>query len=309
MKLAANYSDATAALVQSGQVAPDYIKCPAWPDLILRAQVVLPVYVHFPFLVGWGRGDALDAEAGGPPDWDKIERLLAQTGTPYVNLHLTPRIVDWPAVPVDTADSAHVEIIAQALIRDVQAVCRRLGPERVVVENDHHNARQHLRPGFLPSIIARVVGETGCGLLLDLGHARISAFELGLADRDYAAALPVGRVREIHVAGVQRLEGEWLERLEAVDPDFAQRYAHHLLDHLPMTGDDWALLDWAANQIRSGAWAEPWIVTLEFGGVGPLWELAGTPDELSQEITRLRQALSARATLHCTPEARPKAHR
>ena len=29
MKLAANYSVATAGLVQSGQVALDYIKCPA----------------------------------------------------------------------------------------------------------------------------------------------------------------------------------------------------------------------------------------------------------------------------------------
>ena len=309
MKLAANYSVAAAALVQSGQVALDYFKCPAWPDFILQAQTILPVYVHFPLQVGWGRGDALDGETGGPADWDKIEWLLAQTGTPYVNLHLTPRTVDWTTIPVNTADPAHVETIAQALIRDVQAVCHRLGPERVVVENDHHNARQHLRPGFLPSIIARVVDETGCGLLLDLGHARISAHELDLADRDYVVALPVSRLREIHVAGVRRLEGEWLERIEAIAPDFAHRYAHHLGDHLPMTGADWALLDWAAGQIRGGAWAEPCIVTLEFGGVGPLWELVGTPDELSQEITGLRQALSTRATSRCTPETRPKAHR
>jgi uncharacterized protein len=299
VKLAANYSAAAAALVQSGQVALDYFKCPAWPDLILRAQAILPAYVHFPLQVGWGRGDALDGETGGLPDWDKIERLLTQTGTPYVNLHLTPRTLDWPAIPVDTADPAHVELITQALVRDVQAVCRRLGPERVAVENDHHNARQHLRPGFLPSVITRVVGETGCGLLLDLGHARISASELGLANRDYTAALPVSRLREIHIAGVQRLEGEWLERIEAIAPDFAHRYAHHLGDHLPMTGDDWALLDWAAGQIRSGAWAEPWIMTLEFGGVGPLWELLGTPAELCREITRLHQA-TAHATQRFT---------
>ncbi len=293
MKLAANYSAATAELVQSGQAALDYFKCPAWPDLIRRAQGTLPVYVHFPLLAGRGRGDALDAEAGGPPDWNKIERLLDQTGTPYANLHLTSSVADWPAIPAGTADAAHIETIAQALVRDVQAVCRRLGPERVIVENDYYSDGRHLRPAFSPPVISRVVNETGCGLLLDLGHARISASHLGVTVYDYVSALPVGRLREVHVAGVQRLEGDWLERIEAVDPDLARRYAHHLLDHLPMTGEDWALADWAAGQIRSGAWAEPWIVTLEFGGVGPLWELTGAPDELRREISRLRQAMGA----------------
>jgi uncharacterized protein (UPF0276 family) len=191
-----------------------------------------------------------------------------------------------------------VEIIAQALIRDVQAVCRRLGPERVVVENDYYSAGRHLRPAFSPAVIARVVTETGCGLLLDLAHARISAAELAMADQDYVTALPVGRLREIHVAGVQRLEGEWLERIEAVDPDLARGYAHRLLDHLPMTDDDWALLDWAAGRIRGGAWSEPWMVTLERGGVGPVWELTGESTELRQEITRLRRAISIALSLN-----------
>lgn len=293
MKIAANYSAATAQLVQSGQAALDYFKCMAWPDLIRQAQAILPVYIHFPLLAGWGRGDARDAEAGGPPDWDRIERLLDQTGTPYVNLHLTSSVADWPAIPAGTTDAAHVETIAQALVRDVQAVCRRLGPERVIVENDYYNAGRDLRPAFSPWVISRVVGEAGCGLLLDLGHARISAAQMGMTVQEYVGALPVGRLREIHVAGVQRLEGEWLERIETIDPDFARRHADQPLDHLPMTGNDWALVEWAAGQIHGGAWAEPWIVTLEFGGVGPLWELTGTPNELKQEITRLRQVMGA----------------
>ena len=301
MNLAANYSTATAGLLQAGLIHLDYFKCPAWPDVVARARQLLPVYVHLPLLAGWGRGDALDGEVGGVPDWGRIERLLVQTGTPYVNLHLAAEAAYWPGIPSDTADPAHVEMVTQALIRDVQAVCRRFGPERVVVENDNYFGGRHLRPGFLPKVIACVVSETGCGLLLDLAHAQLVAGEVGLSPRDYVAALPLAHLRELHVAGVQIVDDRWIERFEAVDPQFAHRFAHQPMDHLPMTAADWELVGWAAAQIHAGAWPAPWIVTFEFGGVGPLWELLGEREVLGQDIPRLHRLLKNR----CRPGKSP----
>jgi hypothetical protein len=33
-----------------------------------------------------------------------------------------------------------------------------------------------------------------------------------------------------------------------------------------------AIFAWAMDQIHSGAWATPWVVTYEYGGVGTPWE-------------------------------------
>ena len=64
IKLAVNYSDATADLLRRGHVDFDYFKTPAWPDLIATAQALRPVNVHFPLLVGYGIDGARTARPG-----------------------------------------------------------------------------------------------------------------------------------------------------------------------------------------------------------------------------------------------------
>ena len=136
--------------------------------------------------------------------------------------------------------------------------------------------------------------ETGCGLLLDLAHVRLAARVLGVDVRQYAEALPVERIREIHVTGVQRVEGRWLERMQRqeVAPAEMQRLTGRLIDHLPMTGEDWSLCEWAMGQIRAGRWSRPWIVTFEYGGVGPLWEALTDADALRTQVPRLRRIVA-----------------
>jgi hypothetical protein len=87
MKLAVHYSSATVDLIRRGQIQSDYFKCPAWPDLIPTAQELLPTYVHFPLRGGSGIGGAIDTETNQAADWSKVEVLLAQTETPFVNVH------------------------------------------------------------------------------------------------------------------------------------------------------------------------------------------------------------------------------
>ncbi len=289
IKLAVNYSHPAADLLRQGQIRIDCLKCPAWPDLIATARALCPVYVHFPLRVGSGRGDALDTEMNALPDWRRIEALLAQTGTPLVNVHLAPTVEDYPGIPGDTADPAHTEVLAEGMIRDLRAVVARFGPGRVIAENDSGDAGLCLQPALLPEVIRRVVEEVDCGFLLDLSHARMAAHSLGMDARAYIAALPIERTRELHVTGIHRLEGPWLERLSApgIDWSIIQRYGGQLLDHLPLTEEDWRFTGWAMAQARAGVWGDPWVVTFEYGGVGPLWEAICEPEVLARQVPRL----------------------
>jgi uncharacterized protein (UPF0276 family) len=290
MKLAANYSRAAADLLRQGKIQLDYFKCPAWPDLVTTVRKIHPTFVHFPLKVGSGIGDAVDMETGQPADWGQVKALLSRTDTVLVNLHLAPDPQDYPDIPIDTVEPDHVEMLAEALIRDVRAVVERFGPERTVVENDHHSQGRNLRPAFLPEVIGHVTAETGCGLLLDVAHARLAARHLGVDARQYLSALPTERTREIHVTGTQLFEGRWVEaaRRADVDPDLIQRFVGHLVDHLPMTEEDWEFFAWVMGRIQSGGWGRPWVTTFEYGGVSRVYEAVTDADVLSEQVSRLR---------------------
>ena len=94
--------------VKSGHIVVDLFQCPARPDLVTQISESYPLYVHVPLHIGQGLGDAVDDEAHAPADWGRIEALLLQTGTPFVNLHLAPTTVDCPDIPAATTKPAHV---------------------------------------------------------------------------------------------------------------------------------------------------------------------------------------------------------
>lgn len=287
VKVAVHYSTATAELYRAGLIQIDCFKCPAWPDLVPSVQEILPVYVHFSLKAGLGVGDAVETGTNQPADWEKIEGLLAQTSTPFINIHLSPTVTDHSHMPVDMTSPKHIEMLTEYLIKDVQAVVERFGTQLVIVENDHSFAGVNLQPAFLPQVIGEVVEETGCGLLLDLAHARLAATHLEMDVREYISLLPVAKVREVHVSGVQMVVGQWLELFRGFDNGLVERFAHKLLDHLPMTNEDWKLVEWSMQQIREGKWSEPWVVAMECGGVSPLWELVTFKDVLEQQVPHL----------------------
>lgn len=68
-----------------------------------------------------------------------------------------------------------------------------------------------------PEFISEVISETNTGLLLDLSHARVSAFHLGLNIHDYIDKLPLEKVMEVHISRTGMVDGV-LEDLH-LDPD------------------------------------------------------------------------------------------
>ena len=88
--------------------------------------------------------------------------------------------------------------------------------------------------------IRRATERTGCGLVLDTAHARITASALGCDVHDYLAALPLSRVIELHVSGSQIVDGSW-------------RSCHEVLTEV-----DYDLIAWILER------AQPMAITLEY---------------------------------------------
>ena len=286
MKYAVNYSVQLVDLFRAGVVAPDLLKCPAWPDVIAASQAVLDSYVHFPLRVGAGCGDAMDSETGLRADWGRIDTLMEQTATPIVNLHLEPFAGEVAGVVHDAVDARSAGAVAESFVRDVAGVVDRYGPERVIVENDYSCA---YAAAILPEVIQRVVEETGCGFLLDLSHAQLAADRLGEDRRVYTSSLPVTEIGEIHVSGNQRLSGVWLERVRQAGAltGWIAGCEGQVIDHLPMTPADWEFVGWAMGNVRVGAWRKPRVVAFEYGGIGAWFSAVTDAEVLREQVPRL----------------------
>ncbi|MBN1201073.1 MAG: DUF692 family protein [Anaerolineae bacterium] len=263
MEFAINYSPQAADLLRRGAITLDRFKCPNWPDLLAEAREYLPVYVHFNFRAGPGEMAAAD--------WTNVTAVRAQTNTPYVNLHLSPQSEHFPDIPLDSTDLQHVTFLTERMIADVAAAVEQVGAERVIVENVPYWAGHGptLRPAIEPDVIRRVVDETGCGFLLDISHARISAHYTGVDPYEYLARLPCERLRELHITGIWHDEaGRWR-------------------DHQGMTEADWPFLAWVLDRIRSGEWARPWALAFEYGGIGPKFEWRSESGVIAEQVPRL----------------------
>ena len=75
-----------------------------------------------------------------------------------------------------------------------------------------------------PETISRVLRETGCEMLLDLGHARIAAAHREMDVRAYLALLPLDSVRQIHISGIREKRGVYYDAHESL-----QEEDYHLL--------------------------------------------------------------------------------
>lgn len=247
MKFAVNYSPQAVQLLRQGRLQPDRFKCPDWPETIAEASILTPVAVHYNLRIGSGKIRQTN--------WEKISRLSEQTGTFFVNAHIFPSSDDFPGIPAHTPEPSHFQQVVDQLQRDVETLLEHFAPERIILENVPYQRMQDkvMRPAVEPAVLSSLLEQTGCGLLLDVSHAQISAHFLDIDARDYMDALPINRLREMHFTGVHNLNGV-------------------LQDHLLPQEEDWRVLEWALERIRSRAWANPWMLSFEYGGVGKRYE-------------------------------------
>lgn len=287
-EFAVNYSPALARLAAEKRVVFDRFKCPAWPDLLAEARQAGPVYIHFPFSVGGGAGYVTNDEKKSALDMEWLADLLAQTGTPYINTHLVSPAALYPGIAQDSRAAADMRRVLDGALRDLEPLIARFGARRVLVENVV-NEYGWLDLCAIPETLNRLLEESGCGFLFDLSHARIAAANFQRDARAYAAEMPLAQLRELHITGLQTLEGNLLELVRASgDPfDWAATMRGKLIDHLPMQPADWPELAWGLDEIAAGRWAQPWVAAFEYGGVGPFWEQVTDPAVYLEQLPKM----------------------
>lgn len=261
MLFSLNYSPEMAELIRAGLIEVDRIKCPEWPDMIADARQVGPVYVHFRLMAGQG----LLPESL----LDTVAAFRDDTQTPFVNTHIAPRFQDY-------TDPSDRQVVIDGIKASLTQLADRFGPQNVIAENIPYPEHRNPDKPFLSvdtEVISRAITETGVGLLLDLGHARRTAEHLAIDPRLYISALPVDRLREVHITGL------------------GYNQNGDRVDHLPMREDDWELLQWALDNIRTGRWSEPWSVSCEYGGIGEQFRWRSSKDVIAVEAPRMMQMI------------------
>jgi uncharacterized protein len=256
-QLGCNYSPALLELLRAGEVDVDWIKLslePALEDEIALCRPFRPCLVHT--LPRAGLAPA-QFEA---VDWARLSHAIVAAGSPHVAMHLEVR----------KSDRTTEDLIAR-MVRQMGVAAARL-PVPLLGENVvYRKGSEILGMSAETDVIRTVLRQANMGLLLDTAHLRCSAHNQGRDVREYALALPLETVREIHVAGIRRKSDGQLND------------SHGEIDEA-----DYELLAWLLER------TQPQMVTLEYGGTGPVYERPGMsdPDALRRQLARLKEMLS-----------------
>ncbi|MDH5162605.1 DUF692 family multinuclear iron-containing protein [Heyndrickxia oleronia] len=261
MKVAVNYSTEAEQLIKDSLIDVDVFKCPDFSkELIQRAERTKPCYVHFGLNAGSGQIENVD--------WALIKELKNWTQTPYVNVHAVAYSKHYPQFDVLTDESSHINLVVDAVIRDIEIVADKIGIENVIMENVICRGKgdNMMKSVIDPFVLSEIVNRTGCGFLLDTAHAQMTSICLGLNVKEYISQLPVSSLKELHITGIQK--------------DANGR----LRDSMPMTKDDWELASWVLRKIENAEFSKPWVVAMEYGGVGPAFEWRSEENVLAEQV-------------------------
>ncbi len=237
IELACTYCPPLTELIEDNDAPIERIEVGPWysPDEIVSFQESLPdwkFHIH---------DSNLHSTAGLIPGaLDKLRRYHEVTDSPWASLHITlilPGMVRLlkRGFPILRPSNA---FMTRRLIQQVKAVQEALD-KPVILENMCGFPKHH--PESEPELIRGVIEETDCGMLLDLGHARIGASYWGIDIHDYLSALPLKRIRQLHLHSPGIGKSRQLEDL-----------------HEPMTELDYALLEWLLER------SQPELITLEY---------------------------------------------
>jgi uncharacterized protein (UPF0276 family) len=256
-RLTVNYSEALERLLQTGERLPiDGIEVGPWfsPRQIATQRQALPgCPFHF------HAGSLVSRVKYRPGALRRLERYLSCTDNDWLSLHIELL----PVVLFRLASRLGVYLSPPGAGQAIEQFVRLLDRVKAVVdlplilenlpslplEKYHYAANQ--------AVLADLLELADCDLLLDLAHARLSATFRGQSVEDYVAALPLERVRQIHVSGIRQRNGRWHDA------------------HESMQEEDYHLLEWVLDR------CDPAVVTLEyFRQEAPLREQIGRLAEM-----------------------------
>jgi uncharacterized protein (UPF0276 family) len=202
MKIAATISPALLSLLDKNQIDVDYIEVNGESELatLERACALRPVLLHdisYHFWLNYQDpfDDATMSKARAMldlarPPWHSTG--IGASAEPQG--HTTPY---WRGAPASALQPR--EVCLANILRNGKRLKEWVGIPLLLENFNYHptNAYEYICD---PHTFSQLIEELDVDVLLDLAHAQISAFNLGWSSpREYVAALPLARVREIHI--------------------------------------------------------------------------------------------------------------
>lgn len=238
VQLSTDLSDALRSLLKEDQKIVDAIEVGPWftPEQIRGYRHLLPgMPFHF------HAADLIEDVGAGQAGVQQFIDYLACSQSPWTSVHLSvwqpgeiKRLKGGEQVPLPGPQRA-----AQRFTDKVAELARSIQVP-VLIENVEPLPLEGYDFWSQPGFIHRILEVTGCGFLLDTGHARISAQTLTMTAVDYLQQLPLERVVQVHVSGPRDVDG-------------------HLADlHQPLQEEDYDMLEFIFDRVR------PQVVTLEY---------------------------------------------
>ena len=239
IQLTTDLSNPLLELLRDNQAPIDAVEVGSWfsVEQIGDYRKTLP---QFPF--HFHGGDLIERVGLIPGTNSRIAAYLHCTQSPWASMHITmwlPGMIwlmsrrGW-RMPLPNPERA-----TQRFIQKVRRLARSIHVP-VILENIEPLPFDGYDFEVQTERIKKVIEETNCGFLLDIGHARVSAARLGADIHDYLRGLPLNRVVQVHVSGPRMRDG-------------------HLVDaHEPLQEVDYTLLDFVLEQ------TQPQVVTLEY---------------------------------------------
>lgn len=260
IQLTTNLSDPFLDLLRNDEVLVDGVEVGPWFSVqqiheYRQALPGIPFYFH--------GGDLIEGVGLIPGAVSRITDYLHCTASPWVSMHITmwlPGMVGlmlqhgW-RMPLPNLQRATQRFIRQVtkLVRSIQVPVHLENTQPLPFDGYDFEVRAER--------IAEVLDKTGCGLVLDIGHARVSAAALRKEVRDYLSELPLARVVQIHVSGPRMQDGLLADV------------------HEPLQAIDYELLHFVLAR------TDPEVVTLEY---------IRERDALREQLLHLRAILEAR---------------
>jgi uncharacterized protein (UPF0276 family) len=239
IRLTTNLSDPLLELLRNGEAPIDGVEVGPWFSArqireYRQALRGVPFFFH--------GGDLIEQVGLIPRAVSRIVAYLDSTSSPWISMHISMWLpgMAWLMLrhgwrmPLPDAERA-----TRRFIRKVKELARAIRVP-VVLENTEPLPFDGYDFEVRTERITEVLEKTGCGLVLDTGHARVSAAVLGMDVHDYVKDLPLARVVQVHVSGPRMRGG----RLVDV--------------HEPLQAVDYELLDFVLGTTAPG------VITLEY---------------------------------------------
>ena len=200
MKLCVNYLEETKALLEEGKIDfIDYIKLFSINgdyspiDWCVKHKDVMFHGIIGPHESNIGERDFLEGR-----DLEEQRRVFELSKTPYISTHINARYGEIP----------QKEEALEIILSNVEMLRKEFGREIILENVPARRDREETKFFSDPEFISKVISETGCGFLLDLGHARVAADVLEIPFEDYIQRLPMDKLIETHLAGcMERMDG------------------------------------------------------------------------------------------------------